>query len=62
MTPAQYEVLKAKAQGLSSKQTARILRCSHKTVEVHTNRILRLVGARNMTHAVAIAYQLGILK
>lgn len=54
LTWQHLRVLRLSANGHSNKEIARILGISHRTVESHRNMIVHRLGARNITHAVAI--------
>ena len=55
LTRRQREILQLLADGGSSSAAARELGLSEETVKTHTKNILARLGARNRTHAVAIA-------
>ena len=55
LTRRQREILQMLANGGSSAHAARELGLSEETVKTHTKNILARLGARNRTHAVAIA-------
>jgi DNA-binding NarL/FixJ family response regulator len=55
LTRRQREILQRLADGESSAAAARDLDLSGETVKTHTKNILARLGARNRTHAVAIA-------
>jgi two-component system, NarL family, response regulator len=55
LTRRQREILQMLADGGSTIQAARELGLSEETVKTHTKNILARLGARNRTHAVAIA-------
>ena len=55
LTQRELEVLDLTAHGLSTKEAAVELGCGFKTVIKHRASIQRKLGARNVTHAVAIA-------
>lgn len=61
ISPRQLEVLRLTAQGLSGAEIADRLEVTEDTVKTHKRRINLVLGAINGTHAVAIAYKLGIL-
>ena len=58
----QAEVLEFISQGCSTKQIADHLEVSTKTVEAHRCRIIRGLEAKNMFHAVSLAYKKGLLQ
>jgi DNA-binding NarL/FixJ family response regulator len=55
LTRRQREILQLLADGGSTAQAARELDLSEETVKTHTKNVLGRLGARNRTHAVAIA-------
>lgn len=55
LTRRQREILQLLADGGSTAQAARQLGLSEETVKTHTKNVLGRLGARNRTHAVAIA-------
>lgn len=61
LTATELRVLKAAAAGLTVDGTAERLERRPETVRTHRKRILALLGAVNMTHAVALSFARGIL-
>ena len=61
LTAREREVLRLIAEGLPSKQIARALVISERTVKFHTASLLRKLGADNRAQAVALAAQRGLL-
>ena len=61
LSQRERQVLGLLAEGLSSKQAARRLGLSTKTVENHRARILEKLGAANTAAAVGLAHQHGLL-
>lgn len=59
LTPAQMCVLVGMANGLENAEIARRAARTEATVKSHTRRVLQRLGARNRTHAVAIALATG---
>lgn len=59
----EYEstILRLVAKGLTQEEIGRQLHVSRETVNKAMQRIMRLLGARNCTHAVFLACQAGIL-
>lgn len=55
------EVLRLVAQGLSTKQVARRLGITERTVKFHVASILNKLGAENRAQAVAVAAERGLL-
>lgn len=61
MTPRELEVLRLLAEGLSAKEVALRLDITSRTVESHIDKLRLKTRARNRTHLVAQAIQLGLL-
>jgi DNA-binding CsgD family transcriptional regulator len=61
LTQAELVVLRAAAVGLTVPQTARQLHKGTETVKTQRNKIILKIGARNMTHAVCIATEQGLV-
>jgi len=61
LSQREYTILKILAQGKSNKEIAKELFISERTVKFHVSAVMRLLGARNRTHAVMIAEQMGLL-
>lgn len=61
LSPQELKVLELMADGAPDKEICRSLWLSENTVKTHVRRILRKLGARNRTHAVAIAFESGLL-
>ena len=55
LTPREHEILLLVEQGLTSKQIARDLGISPKTVEYHRGHLMRKYEAQNMTEVVSKA-------
>jgi two-component system response regulator NreC len=62
VTEREREVLGLLAKGYSSKEIARQLGLSIKTVGNHRTRILEKLGAANTPEAIGLAYQLGLIE
>jgi DNA-binding CsgD family transcriptional regulator len=56
LTQPELEVLKGVAEGLSAKETAQVLVKSEHTVISQRQSIQAKLGARNLPHAVALAF------
>jgi len=54
LTIREYAIVKYMQQGLTSKEIARKLMISHRTVETYKNRLMVKVGARNSMHLVSL--------
>jgi DNA-binding NarL/FixJ family response regulator len=61
LSEREREVLRLVADGLPTKQIARSLNISERTVKFHVNSILRKLDADNRAQAVAVASQRGLL-
>lgn len=61
VTPRQLEVLALVARGRQNKNIADDLGIAERTVKLHITALLSLTGARNRTHLVARARELGLL-
>jgi DNA-binding NarL/FixJ family response regulator len=61
LTQAELVVLRAAAHGLTVPETARQLHKGAETVKTQRNKIILKIGARNMTHAVCIATETGLV-
>lgn len=62
LTPREDEVLKLVAEGRSSKEIARILSISIKTVEKHRANILSRLGMSDRTHLTRYAIRAGLIE
>jgi DNA-binding CsgD family transcriptional regulator len=54
LSPREREVVSYLAQGLSSKQIARLLTLSPRTVEMHRARLLQKLGVRSTAQLLAL--------
>jgi DNA-binding CsgD family transcriptional regulator len=61
LTPRQLAVLRCAAAGLDSATTALELGVSYETVKSHRSWVLTRLGARNITHAVHLAHERGLI-
>ena len=61
LSPRQVEILQGIADGFSTKQVARDLGITQKTVHNHLNAIYRRLDTQSLTHAVLSAVRLGII-
>ena len=61
LSPRQVEILQGIADGFSTKQVARELGITQKTVHNHLNAIYRRLDTQSLTHAVLSAVRLGII-
>jgi DNA-binding NarL/FixJ family response regulator len=62
LSDRQVEILQAIASGSSTKQVARQLGITQKTVHNHLNAIYRRLDTQSLTHAVLSAVRLGIIE
>lgn len=62
LTPRQDEVLKLVAEGLTTKEIARRLRISAKTVETHRAHIMERLNIRDIANLVRYALRIGLVK
>lgn len=61
LTTREYQVLKLVAQGLSAKEIAQSIDIAPRTVERHIENVRLKIRARNRTHMVTLAVELGLL-
>ena len=61
LSDRQVEILQMVANGLGTKQVARELGITQKTVHNHLNAIYRRLDTQSLTHAVLSAVRLGII-
>ncbi len=61
LSQPELEVLHAAAEGLSAKETAAKLVKSQHTVIAHRRAIQAKLGARNLPHAIALAFRHRVL-
>lgn len=61
LSSRQVEILQMIADGLSTKQVARALDITQKTVHNHLNTVYRKLDTQSLTHAVLSAVRLGII-
>jgi DNA-binding CsgD family transcriptional regulator len=61
LAPRDREVLELVAEGLSNREIGERQHLAPETIKKYRQRIIRKLGARNMTHAVGLAYQQGLL-
>lgn len=61
LTQRELEVLQRLAAGERNREIGNSLCVESKTVEYHVSLILRKLGAKNRTHAVVLAEQLGLI-
>jgi DNA-binding NarL/FixJ family response regulator len=61
LTPREQEILFAYADGRTTDEIAVELQLSPQTIKHYSKHLLVKMGARNRTHAVALAYHRGLL-
>lgn len=61
LTERQVDVLRAAAEGLTTKEIAARMQLRERTVKWHLTRIFARLGAQNRTEAVSIAYEVGAI-
>ncbi len=61
LTGREHQVLRLVAEGLATKQIARRLGISERTVKFHVTSVLNKLGAENRAQAVAVASQRGLI-
>jgi DNA-binding CsgD family transcriptional regulator len=62
LTPQELEVLRAAADGLSAKETAAKLVKSQHTVIAQRRAVQAKLGARNLPHAITLAFRRRVLQ
>lgn len=62
LTERERSVLDGMARGRSNSDIGRELYLSEDTIKTHARRLFRKLGARDRAHAVALAYQTGVLE
>lgn len=62
LTNRQTEILECAARGLTSSETGKELFVATQTVKFHRTAIIKKLCAKNITQAVAVGYERGILK
>lgn len=62
LTDRERDILRAIADGLSVKQTARALGVADKTIENLQSRLYKKLGVRNRVQAIAQAHALGLVE
>ena len=62
VTPREIQVLECVASGRRNREIGERLFISEETVKVHLKRIMSKLGARDRTHAVAIANRRGVVR
>ena len=62
LTPRARQILELRAEGLCAKQIASDLDIATSTVKNYLHSINCQLGARNIAHAMRIAFRVGLLK
>lgn len=62
LTAREQQVLELIAQGLSAKEAAQAIGIAPRTVERHIENVRLKIRARNRTHMVTLALELGLLQ
>lgn len=62
LTAREHQVLELVAQGLSAKEVAQEIDIAPRTVERHIENVRLKIRARNRTHMVTLAMELGLLQ
>lgn len=62
LTAREQQVLELIAQGLSAKEAAQAITIAPRTVERHIENVRLKLRARNRTHMVTLALELGLLQ
>jgi DNA-binding CsgD family transcriptional regulator len=62
LTPRELQVLKLSAYGLSNQDIGARLHLAIDTIKTHQRKLQSKLKARDRTHAVAIAYESGLLR
>jgi DNA-binding CsgD family transcriptional regulator len=60
LTPRMLEVLRCASQGMSQRESAKALGVEISTISTIRAHALHRLGARNMLHAVSLAYERGL--
>jgi DNA-binding CsgD family transcriptional regulator len=61
LSEPELEVLRAAAEGLSAQETAKRLVKSHHTITTQRRAVEAKLGAKNLAHAVALAFKMKML-
>lgn len=61
LSPRELEVLRLAGAGYTSRQIARILCISPRTVDDHRENAFQRIGAFSLVHALVLAHQFGLL-
>jgi DNA-binding NarL/FixJ family response regulator len=61
LTPRQREILQLVAEGHTSKDIARSLGLSYRTVETHRNQLMKRLGINDLTGLVRFAVRVGLV-
>lgn len=61
ITPKQLEILKLRSEGYENKEISARLRISGNAVHSRTKILCDNLGAKNITHAISVGFELGII-
>lgn len=61
LSERELQILNGICSGLQNKEIAHIFEIKEVTVKMHVRGVIRKLGARNRTHAVTIAFKLGLV-
>lgn len=62
LSAREQEILVLIAEGQTNEEIARTLILGRETIKTHVKTMLRKLAARNRSHAVALAFRLGLLE
>lgn len=62
LTPREISVLRLASYGLNEHETGEKMHLAHNTVKYYRGTAMRKLDAKNITHAVALAYETGVFK
>jgi DNA-binding NarL/FixJ family response regulator len=60
LTPRQLDVLRCLAEGMDGRTIARALRCSERTVKLHTAGVVQRLGVGSRMQAALVGYHVAI--
>jgi DNA-binding CsgD family transcriptional regulator len=61
LTMREAQVLRMMSDGYTNKEIGKVVFLTENTIKAHQRGMFKKLGARNRTHAVAIAHQLGLI-
>jgi len=62
LSEKQIEILQLVANGKSNKTIASLMWHAPSTIKYHKRRIKKILCTQNMTHSVAVAWRLGLIR